>query len=453
MSIADSAKRFGFNRVYDYLDKDPRANLPKIMELVDKITPGDMMKTQRAAFRRVLADPDNNWNKMIMSLWDDIDPFILKKAFQNFIINGSITGWEQQQKMRKEHGCNIPWAILLDPTSACNLHCTGCWAAEYGNRLNLSFDEIDNIIEQGKELGVYIYIYTGGEPLMRKKDLIALCNKHNDCAFLCFTNGTLIDQAFCEEVLRVGNFIPIVSVEGFEDATDFRRGEGVYKKVSDAMDIMRKNRLGFGISCCYTAKNVDVIGSEEYFDWMIEKGAKFCWFFSYMPVGAGADKSLITQPEQREHMYDVVRGFRTTKPLFTLDFFNDGEYVGGCIAGGRRYLHINANGDMDPCVFMHYSDTNIRDYSLLEGLKRPLFMAYHNNQPFNENMLRPCPVLDNPGRLTKIVEETDAHSTEILQPEDVHVYSDRCVEVAAEWAPRADRLWASKEHNPALLVK
>lgn len=453
MSIADSAKRFGFNRVYDYLDKDPRANLPKIMELVDKITPGDMMKTQRAAFRRVLADPDNNWNKMIMGLWDDIDPFILKKAFQNFIINGSITGWEQQQKMRKEHGCNIPWAILLDPTSACNLHCTGCWAAEYGNRLNLSFDEIDSIIEQGKELGVYIYIYTGGEPLMRKKDLIALCNKHNDCAFLCFTNGTLIDQAFCEEVLRVGNFIPIVSVEGFEDATDFRRGEGVYKKVSDAMDIMRKNRLGFGISCCYTAKNVDVIGSEEYFDWMIEKGAKFCWFFSYMPVGAGADKSLITQPEQRERMYNVVRDFRNTKPLFTLDFFNDGEYVGGCIAGGRRYLHINANGDMDPCVFMHYSDTNIRDYSLLEGLKRPLFMAYHNNQPFNENMLRPCPVLDNPGRLTKIVEETDAHSTEILQPEDVHVYSDRCVEVAAEWAPRADRLWASKEHNPALLVK
>lgn len=453
MSIADSAKRFGFNRVYDYLDKDPRANLPKIMELVDKITPGDMMKTQRAAFRRVLADPDNNWNKMIMSLWDDIDPFILKKAFQNFIINGSITGWEQQQKMRKEHGCNIPWAILLDPTSACNLHCTGCWAAEYGNRLNLSFDEIDNIIEQGKELGVYIYIYTGGEPLMRKKDLIALCNKHNDCAFLCFTNGTLIDQAFCEEVLRVGNFIPIVSVEGFEDATDFRRGEGVYKKVSDAMDIMRKNRLGFGISCCYTAKNVDVIGSEEYFDWMIEKGAKFCWFFSYMPVGAGADKSLITQPEQREQMYNVVRNFRNTKPLFTLDFFNDGEYVGGCIAGGRRYLHINANGDMDPCVFMHYSDTNIRDYSLLEGLKRPLFMAYHNNQPFNENMLRPCPVLDNPGRLTQIVEETDARSTEILQPEDVHVYSDRCIEVAAEWAPRADRLWASKEHNPALLVK
>ena len=103
MSIADSAKRFGFNRVYDYLDKDPRANLPKIMELVDKITPGDMMKTQRAAFRRVLADPDNNWNKMIMGLWDDIDPLILKKAFQNFIINGSITGWEQQQKMRKEH--------------------------------------------------------------------------------------------------------------------------------------------------------------------------------------------------------------------------------------------------------------------------------------------------------------------------------------------------------------
>lgn len=118
---------------------------------------------------------------------------------------------------------NIPGAILLDPTSACNLHCTGCWAAEYGNKLNLSFDEIDSIIQQGKELGVYMYIYTGGEPLVRKKDLIALCEKHHDCQFLSFTNATLIDEEFADEMLRVKNFIPAISVEGFESATDGRR--------------------------------------------------------------------------------------------------------------------------------------------------------------------------------------------------------------------------------------
>lgn len=108
--------------------------------------------------------------------------------------------------MREKYRCNIPWAILLDPTSACNLHCTGCWAAEYGHKLNLSYDEIDSIIRQGKELGVHIYIYTGGEPLVRKHDLIKLCEAHPDCAFLCFTNATLIDEEFCQEMIRVKNF-------------------------------------------------------------------------------------------------------------------------------------------------------------------------------------------------------------------------------------------------------
>ena len=75
-----------------------------------------------------------------------------------------------------------------------------------------------------------------------------------------------------------------------------------------------------------------------------------------------------------------------------MDFWNDGEYVGGCIAGGRCYCHINANGDIEPCAFIHYSDSNIREKTLLEAYQSPLFMGYHDNQPWNDNMLRPCPI-------------------------------------------------------------
>ena len=119
-----------------------------------------------------------------------MDSEVMKTLTVNFFINCGLSGWETQEKFRKKYDCNIPWAILLDPTSACNLHCTGCWAAEYGNKLNLTFEEIDDIICQGKKLGIYLYIYTGGEPLVRKNDLIRLCEKHNDCVFLCFTNAT-----------------------------------------------------------------------------------------------------------------------------------------------------------------------------------------------------------------------------------------------------------------------
>ena len=99
----------------------------------------------------------------------------------------------------------MPWLILMDPTSACNLHCTGCWAAEYGHKLNLTFDEMETVVTQGKELGVYLYMFTGGEPLVRKAGLVKLCEKHNDCAFLAFTNGTLVDEAFCADLKRIGN--------------------------------------------------------------------------------------------------------------------------------------------------------------------------------------------------------------------------------------------------------
>ena len=335
----------------------------------------------------------------------------------------------------------------MDPTSACNLHCTGCWAAEYGNKLNLTYDELDDIIRQGKELGVMMYIYTGGEPLVRKDDIIKLCEKHNDAMFLSFTNATLIDDKFADEMLRVKNFIPAISVEGFEESTDFRRGEGTYGKVVAAMKRLRDRKLPFGISCCYTSKNCDVIGSEAYYDQMIAWGAKFCWFFTYMPVGVDAVPELMATAEQRSWMYDQVRVFRKTKPLFTIDFWNDGEYVGGCIAGGRRYLHINAAGDIEPCTFIHYSDSNIREKTLLEAYQSPLFMGYRHNQPFNGNMLRPCPVLDNPGRLTAIVEESGAVSTDYSDTESAKEYSDKCVEKAALWKPVSEKLWTGSGHE------
>ena len=269
--------RFSVKKAFDYIGRDPDKNLPKLMNWVDAAagTGPDPFQVQRNAFRKVIGDPDNNMHKLLWSVWNDIDPGVLKKTFENFVLNAVLKGWKQEQKMRTKYNCNIPWAILLDPTSACNLHCTGCWAAEYGNKLNLSFDEIDSIITQGKKLGVYFYIYTGGEPLVRKDDLIAIARKHNDCEFMTFTNSTLIDEQFADNLLSIKNFIPVISVEGFEEATDARRGQGTFNKVVKAMEILKRKHLPFGISCCYTSRNLDSITDDAYFDQMISWGAKF----------------------------------------------------------------------------------------------------------------------------------------------------------------------------------
>ena len=432
-------QNFAVNQALKYIEGNPDENMPKLLALVDRFVPKDWYASQRAAIRKVVEEK-NNWYQLVLKVYE-LDPGVRKAFFQNFLFNASLKGSATQDEWREREGCNIPWAILLDPTSACNLHCTGCWAAEYGHQLNLSLEAIDSIIRQGKQMGTYMYIYTGGEPLVRKADLIRLCEMHPDCEFLAFTNGTLIDEAFCEELLRVKNFVPAISLEGFEEANDSRRGAGVYRKVTEAMRLLKERRLPFGTSVCYTSRNCDGISSEAFFDFMIDSGALFAWFFHYMPVGNNAATELLPTPEQRERIMHRIRAYRDSKAIFTMDFQNDAEYVGGCIAGGRSYLHINARGDVEPCVFIHYSNCNIYDCTVLEALKSPLFMAYHDGQPFNENMLRPCPMLENPEKLRAMVKQTSAVSTDYESPESVDHLCDKTSVYAENWTPKANELW------------
>lgn len=444
MKLLDKVQSGALDLALDYALKDPRKNFSKLVDWAERFDVSGEHASQIATVRPIAADPENTWNKFVVKLCEEVDHEVLKATVRNFFVNASLAGMKKQAESREKYGCNVPWAILMDPTSACNLHCTGCWAAEYGDRLNMSYEELDSIIIQANALGTYMFLYSGGEPLVRKKDLIRLCEAHPDCQFTAFTNGTLIDEAFADEMLRVKNFIPAISVEGFETDTDFRRGEGTFAKVERAMAILREKRLPFGISCCYTSKNTEMIGSEAYFDQMIAWGARFCWFFTYMPVGKEAVPELMVSPEQRKFMYQQIRKFRETKPIFTLDFWNDGEYSQGCLASGRVYLHINANGDCEPCAFIHYSDSNIRESTLLEALQGPLFKAYQAGQPWNGNHLRPCPLLDNPEALVGAVESSGAHSTDLQNPEEVRDLAAKCEGPAQSWAPVADALWSTK---------
>jgi MoaA/NifB/PqqE/SkfB family radical SAM enzyme len=394
---------------------------------------------------------DGKWMQFAYRAITELDPHVLKMNALNLVYEGMFRGYNQVCELRKKYDCNMPWILLFDPTSACNLHCKGCWAAEYGNRLNLSYADMDRIVTEGEALGIHWYMLTGGEPMCRKDDILKLAERHQESVFHLFTNGTLIDEAFCKEVKRVGNMAFFLSVEGIEDATDDRRGTGVYQKVLRALDLMKAEGLLYGTSICYTKANYKAVTSDEFMDMLISHGVRFNWYFHYMPVGDGANVDLMLNPEEREYMLHRVReirGFEGGKPIFCIDFQNDGEYIGGCIAGGRQYAHINPNGDVEPCVFIHYSGANIHDKTLFECLTQPLFKEYHRCQPFNENHLRPCPMLENPEALGEMVQRSGAHSTDMQQPETTEDVFRRCKPYAQAWAPKAEELW--HHSHPAL---
>lgn len=444
MSIKDRVTITMVDQALNYLDKDPLENLPKLLNIVEKFDINHALSKQIKNVREGLDGENDNWRKLLDSIYQDVDSEIIKTLFKNSVLNSVVLSRSLKEEVKSKYDCNVPWAILLDPTSACNLSCTGCWASEYGNKLNLSFDEIDSIITQGKEIGIFMYIYTGGEPLVRKNDIIELCKKHNDCVFLAFTNATLIDEEFAKQIREVKNFVPAISIEGDKEATDSRRGDGTYDKVVHAMEILRRYKIPFGASTCYTSANYESITDDEYFDRLISFGAKFAWFFHYMPIGNDAVPELLLNPEQRETVYRKIRDVRNRKSIFLIDFQNDGEYIGGCIAGGRDYFHINPNGDVEPCVFIHYSDSNIREKTLIECLTSPLFTAYKEGQPFNCNHLMPCPMLENPEKLRDIVHATGAHSTDLISEESVDNLCAKCSSYSEEWRPRAEEIWAEK---------
>ena len=298
-------------------------------------------------------------------------------------------------KMREKHQCNIPWPSCLTRRAPATFTAPGCWAAEYGNKLNLSFDDIDSIIEQEKSW-VSTFTSTPAEsPLVRKKDVIALCEKHADCTFLSFTNATLIDEDFCQDMLRVKNFVPAISVEASSRQRTPVAERAPTQRSRTPWSCLNSTGFPSACQCCYTSQNASSIASEAYFDWMVEQGVLFCWIFTYMPVGVNAPTDLMASAEQRKTFTVLVRDMRSKKPLFTLDFWNDRRIRGRLHRRRRRYLHINAAGDVEPCVFAHYSNANIHDVSLLEALKSPLFMGVLRKPALRR---QPAASLPHPGQ-------------------------------------------------------
>ena len=438
------------NRFYDNLaSSDERTEV--LLQSVDMLGRfyKEMTPEQLDALRSGIRDPENRYLKLLNTILDEADPQFAKKMILNLGYEAAFRGTRMIRKNREKYGCNIPWLILFDPTMACNMHCVGCWSGTYGHKQSLSFEDMDRIVTQGKALGVYFYMLTGGEPMVRKMDVLSLCQKHSDCFFAAYTNSTLIDDELCKRVVELGNLTFMVSIEGTPETNDARRGEGHYEQVMRAMDLLKKYGIVYGTSICYTRDNIETVTSDEFLRLIASKGAHFGFYFHYMPVGNNAVPELMPTAEQRRQMIDRIRYVRSADcdiPFYPMDFQNDGEFVGGCIAGGRNYFHINSAGDAEPCVFIHFSDSNIHEKSILEILQSPLFMEYHEGQPFNRNHLRPCPMLENPELLRGMVERTGAHQTNLESPESVEHLCAKCDAYAAAWAPKAADYWAAHEH-------
>jgi MoaA/NifB/PqqE/SkfB family radical SAM enzyme len=365
----------------------------------------EIRKSQDAEKRQFAADSMDMFFEMVKRNLPRFSSQTQRKLAFNMFFNHLTLGQETRDRYMAKYGEPPPFLLVISPSMRCNLNCFGCYASEYDKSQELSRREVSDIIRQAKEeLGIYFITITGGEPTIWPH-LFDVLEEHDDVFFQIYTHGMMIDNAMAKRMAQLGNVHPALSIEGGPKETNERRGKNAYDKIMAAMDRLSNEGVLFGFSVTHTTKNHHAITSEEFIDELIKHGPSFGWYFQYLPTGRTPDPSLIPSAKQRLERFAAIEKFRKTKPIVVYDFWNDGEATEGCLAWGRKYLHITASGMVEPCVFIHMATHNIREHSIAEILNSPCFKEARSMQPFNEDNRRPCCIIDNPDKLAHLYQK------------------------------------------------
>ncbi|NLN76248.1 MAG: radical SAM protein [Armatimonadetes bacterium] len=386
---------------------------------------------------------------LIRRLVTQLHPRFLSSLYTNLWMPVWLNDPVRTQFEERE-GFTPPSLVVISPLKECNLQCEGCYAsAETKASERLDFDTMDRIITELKSYGTSLIVISGGEPTHPSvwPMLTDICRKHSDIAFMMYTNGTLIDDRKVHDLMELGNLSPAISIEGWREETDNRRGAGVYDKVMSAMDRLREAGVLFGFSLTYTTKNFGSATSSEFIDHLISKGCLYGWYFMYVPVGKDPDLDLLVSPSQRNCIRRFTWDMLRNKGLFIADFWNSGPMSLGCLAGGR-YLHINNRGDIEPCVFFKFTSHNIRDCRLIDALRSPLFAQIREGQTRQHNPLAPCQFMDHPhdgmrAFRTPGVRASEEGGETMFSPETFSLL-ERWSE---DYAMYADLAWASGDYS------
>lgn len=449
MDVFESAKKIIIQETVNLVINSSDKNLIRATTIAEKFTSDIKYKKAIKRLNGIVKEKDIGY-QIIRGLQKDLSKESQKKLIGNLLVNGFILSNKIRVEKEKELGFLPPLLMVIDVTDRCNLKCPGCWAANCNEKEDISIELLDRIMKEAKDMGIYFITIAGGEPFIRK-DIVDFFAKHNEMFFQVYTNGTCITEDLAKRLGEIGNVAPAISVEGLKEETEQRRGIGTYDRVSKSMEWLKKYGVLFGFSAMVTKNNSELIGSDKFIDHWLEKGCKFGWFFQYIPIGRCPDIDIMSTPEQRVKLRRDVERIRKNKPIFIGDFWNDGHYVGGCMAGGKKYLHITNNGSVEPCVFAHFYVDNIKEKSLIDILKSDFFTAIRKAHPYsnNKNLLMPCMIIDHPEILRSITKKFGAKGT---HDEEMQILSDeKTIKHLNDYSKRmrelTDKEWEGEYHD------
>jgi MoaA/NifB/PqqE/SkfB family radical SAM enzyme len=279
----------------------------------------------------------------------------------------------------KQQDLHVPAVMIFSITHRCNLNCKGCYARALHGSSNgdMSEDKLRGIFAEARELGISFAVLAGGEPLVRP-EILDITQQHPEIISLMFTNGTLIDDQVLDRFQAQRNLVPVLSMEGREEDTDGRRGQGVYEYLKTVIPKLQERDIFYAVSLTVTRSNYDTVMGEPFIEKLLGLGCQFFVYLEYTPIREGTEGWVIT-PEQRAAISGTMSAYRQKYPALFVAVPGDEAPFGGCLAGGRGFVHISADGDLEACPFAPYSDTNLRDSSLKEALQSELLKTIRHH--------------------------------------------------------------------------
>ena len=370
----------------------------------------------------------------------------LQSFIQNLLVGQMVEGQQVRREFFEREGFESPVTIVINPTMVCNLNCNGCYSGRMP-RKEMEHELLRKVLLECRQMGTRFITVSGGEPFVYNR-LFELLDEFSDLMFMSYTNGTLIDEQVADRLAAAGNLMPAFSVEGFGEETDGRRGKGVHDKVLRGMRLLRERGVAFGFSATATRETSDVIASDEFIDYYLDKGCLFGWLFQYLPLGKDADMSMMPTPAQRERVRAITKQWQVTRPAFIGDFWNDGACVGACLSA-NRYCYVTAEGKVQPCTFVPYYTHDLHHSTLLDVFRSPFFRAIRAQQPYSKNLLLPCKIIDKPEVLRDVVQQHGAMPSypgadNITEDAGVRAFLDSYSE---GWAKIAEEVWQGPQYN------
>jgi MoaA/NifB/PqqE/SkfB family radical SAM enzyme len=160
----------------------------------------------------------------------------------------------------------------------------------------MSTDKLRNIFSEAGDLGISFCVLAGGEPLVRE-EILEITREYPKILFLVFTNGILINDDVIQKLKGRQNFIPVISMEGYEEGTDGRRGKGICQRLQHVIEELGNKHMFWSVSLTVTQSNFSEVTDKGFIRSLINMGCKLFFFLEYTPIneetgdrGLGTDR-------------------------------------------------------------------------------------------------------------------------------------------------------------------